>query len=106
MPKKATLPSVRIVEAKRIDERHWQYIAYMHDGTSEVIRKKATRLYECAFYYNVRVCSGNKQGLTLYFTFGKNPSNDYREHHTETFYISQPSPFPKTELARSTWRGR
>jgi hypothetical protein len=94
MPKEIVLPTVQTVEAKRIGEHYWQYIAYMHDGTSEMIRKKATRLYDCAFYYNRRVCGGNKTGLTRYFSFGKNPSSHYRDYHTATFFIIKPSAFP------------
>lgn len=52
----------------------WRYVARLFSGEEIIIRKTATRLYPSAFLYFGKVCSGNKRGLSLFFTFGKKPN--------------------------------
>ena len=64
------------VEAVKLSQGY-RYIGTYEDGTKEVIRKKATRLYANAFFYNgAIVCSGPK-GIAKYFTFGQKPLNRF-----------------------------
>ena len=55
----------------------YRYEAVMADGSRQVIRKKATRLYPKAFYYADRIRKVSKNPLPDFFTFGKAPSNKY-----------------------------
>lgn len=70
----------------------WRYMAVMEDGTEQVVRKQATRRYPTAFMYSVPVTSGNKQGLALYFTFGKNPSSWYKDKVVASYSIQEDKP--------------
>jgi hypothetical protein len=73
------LPVITEVYAQRLPDSRWRYTAVDEDGSEEVVRQRATKLYLKAFMYTEPVTSGNKQGLTRYFTFGKEPNRYYRD---------------------------
>jgi len=75
--------SVYKVMGRQLPNGMWQYVAITSEG-EQVIRKQATRQYANAYQYNDAVCSGNKNGLTRYFTFGKAPSPYYKDKLVKT----------------------
>lgn len=52
----------------------YRYVAHLTDGTTAVIRAKATRRYLNAYTYAGKV-NWSAPGLGAYFTFGKNPAS-------------------------------
>jgi hypothetical protein len=64
------------VTSEALPNGYYRYHAHFENSDPVVIRKKATRLYENAFYYSDK--SGNGSGLLVHFTFGKKPAS-YRK---------------------------
>ena len=58
------------VEAKEI-KGGYQYSAVMKSGEKLVLRKKATRLYDNAFFYSLQPSSGSSDLLANSFSYGK-----------------------------------
>lgn len=55
----------------------YRYDAHLDDGTIEVARASATRLYENAFQYGWKANGAGKSGIAPYFCFGvKAPYQD------------------------------
>jgi hypothetical protein len=57
---------------------YYIYYAEMDNGEHAYIRK-SERKYDTAWQYSGKVTSGNKRGLSLYFTFGKQPNHWYKD---------------------------
>ena len=60
------------VEAMQV-KGGYQYAAITKNGSRIVLRKKATRLYEKAFFYNGEASSASPNRFTNSFTYGKKP---------------------------------
>ena len=67
----------------------YRYDAVHGDGTVEVIRKKAARLYERAYYYSRPVTGSNKRGLALVFTFGLKPVSSHADCVLATYTVTR-----------------
>jgi hypothetical protein len=55
----------------------YRYDACFDDGTIQIARASATRLYDFAFQYDEKVNGSGKSGLAPYFCFGKKTPNLY-----------------------------
>ena len=53
------------------DLKGWRYDAHLEDGTVQVARACATRLYVNAYQYKDEVNGSGKSGLAPYVLFGK-----------------------------------
>lgn len=88
-------PRITRVTAEKLTDRNggpngYRYYANFSDGTREIIRAKATRLYENAFrvsesHHNPG--NGNASGLARWFCFGKSPNKWVRDGIVETFKV-------------------
>ena len=63
------------------------YTAHLADGSTEVVRAKATTLYPKAFYYSYDVATGNKRGLARRFSYGKAPNHHGKDRVIATFTV-------------------
>ncbi|MCK9506040.1 MAG: hypothetical protein M0Q95_17905 [Porticoccaceae bacterium] len=75
------------VIARQDKKGQWLYILQRSDRADVVIRK-SYRKYERAFLYSHPVTSGNKSGYALHFTFGKNPSPNYKDLLLEQYAVA------------------
>ena len=75
------------VQAKEI-KGGYQYSAVMSSGEKLVLRKKATRLYENAFFYSEQPSSGSNDLLANSFSYGKKPiTQSYAGDLLKTFKV-------------------
>lgn len=51
----------------------YRYTAHFDGNATEVVRKKATRVYHYAIQWDKIVATGNKSGLTQFFSFSAKP---------------------------------
>tara|TARA_R110000772_G_scaffold83288_2_gene176103 strand:+ start:709 stop:1056 length:348 start_codon:yes stop_codon:yes gene_type:complete len=77
--KEATERILKIVSvvADELKSGNFKYSAIYQDGTKEVIRKSATRLYQNAFGYLEEQPCSSKPGLGDFFTFGIKAASGY-----------------------------
>ena len=76
------------VHARPLKNGNWQYVAIAPNGTEEIIRKSATRLYQFAFLYCIPVRNVSTP-LSDSFSFGKKPDPSYRDQVLNVFPIWQ-----------------
>jgi len=67
---------IRVVARNVGSEKNagYSYTAEFDDGTTQIIRKKATRLYENAFMYGDIADIATATNLSHFFSFGKKPA--------------------------------
>ena len=65
--------SIIKVEAAELKNGKFSYTATYDDGTTELLRKAATRLYANAFMYE-QIANWNTTGANQYFTYGMKPT--------------------------------
>lgn len=94
------MSTIKSVVARKVG-KSYSYTAIMQDGTEEVVRAKATRLYANAFLYDFNICTGKPAGLSSAMEFGKKPSKASKV--VATFKIIEqdaPAKTPKKAAAK------